>query len=150
MKHAKIDYRPVTYGSADYQQTLSLRDQTLRQPWGHSIVEDDLSQESRHLIYGAFDGQKLVGMAILIDEETPYNRLRYMAVDPDYRLCGIGAAIAREFESRSRQAGKAGIRLMARTRVAGFYEKLGYRREGAVFMPDHIPIEHVMMVRSFD
>ena len=149
MHDQAIQYRPILHDSADYRQTLRLRDETLRRPWGHSIEEDDLSRESGDLIFGAFAGDKLVGVAILQDDGTAYNRLRYMAVDPVYRRRGIGAAIAREFESRSRQAGKAGIRLMARTHVASFYETLGYRLEGEPFMPDHIPVEHVMMILEF-
>lgn len=149
MHHPSIQYRPIPHDSADYLQTLRLRDQVLRRPWGHSIEEDDLSMEYQDLIFGAFDGEKLVGMATLQDDGTGYNRLRYMAVDPAYRRLGIGAVIAREFESRSRQAGKAGIRLMARTRVVDFYGKLGYRLDGQPFTPGHIPVEHVMMVLVF-
>ena len=149
MRDMSIEYRPIHYGSADYQQTLGLRDEILRRPWGHSIAEDDLSKEGDDLIYGAFDGDNLVGMAILQDDGTTYNRLRYMAVDSRYRRRGIGAAIAREFESRSKKAGKAGIRLMARTSVTAFYETLGYRLEGEAFVPGHIPVEHVMMVLHF-
>ena len=73
-----------------------------------------------------------------------------MAVDARYRGQGIGAAIARELESRSRMAGKAGIRLMARTHVLNFYKKLGYAVDGAPFVPDHIPVEHVMMTLRFE
>ena len=120
MRDMSIEYRPIRYGSADYQQTLALRDDILRKPWGHSIDEDDLSKENSDLVFGAFDGGILVGVAILQEDGTAYNRLRYMAVDAGYRRRGIGAVIAREFASRSRKAGKAGIRLMARTSITAF------------------------------
>ncbi len=150
MQETAIDYREILYGSEDYRQTLSLRDRVLRQPWGHSIEEDDLTDEKQSLVFGAFEGARLVGVAVLLDDGTAHNRLRYMAVDPAYQGRGIGAAIVREFERRSAGAGKEGIRLMARLHVRGFYEKLGYRAEGEPFEPDHIAIPHIMMSRPLE
>ena len=57
MKEHAIQYRVIPYGSEDYQKTLPLRDVTLRQPWGQSIADDDLSSEADDYIYGAFDGE---------------------------------------------------------------------------------------------
>lgn len=149
MNDPTVHYRSIKFASSDYAQSLSLRDQVLRRPWGQSIDQDDLSSESDDFIWGAFVGSRLVGMAVLKEGQDNYARLRYMAVDPDYQGRGIGAAIAREFEARARQAGKAGIRLMARLHVLPFYEKLGYETEGQAFVPDHIDIPHIMMVTRF-
>ena len=115
-----IQYRPIDLDSDDYGQSLRLRDEVLRRPWGQSIAQDDLSREGEDLILGAFAGDRLVGMAILQATASPYDRLRYMAVDPAFQGQGIGSTIARHFETRSRQAGRAGIRLMARTTAIPF------------------------------
>ena len=144
MKEHAIQYRVIHYDSEDYHKTLPLRDVTLRQPWGQSIADDDLSSEADDYIYGAFDGDRLIGMSVLQEGES-FDRLRYMAVDEQYRHCGIGSVIARHFEAIARQKGKAGIRLMARTSVIGFYEALGYVAEGERFYPDHIDVEHQYM-----
>ena len=146
---ASIQYRQIDLDSDDYGQSLRLRDEVLRRPWGQSIAQDDLSREGEDLIWGAFAGDRLVGMAILQATDSPYDRLRYMAVDPAFQGQGIGSTIARHFEARSRQAGRAGIRLMARTTAIPFYEKLGYQLEGKSFVPDHIDIPHIMMVHTF-
>lgn len=143
-----ILYRPIMYGSRDYEKTLALRDKILRRPWGHSITEDDLTGEVNDYLYGAFDGDTLVGMAVLQDEES-YDRLRYMAVDEAYRHRGIGSVIARHFEDCARKKNKLGIRLMARTSVIPYYEKLGYVSEGDRFYPDHIQVEHQYMSLQF-
>jgi predicted GNAT family N-acyltransferase len=150
MEDQAIEYRVIGYCSPDYEQTLELRDACLRRPWGTSIADDDLSGEEDDFIYGAFQGTRLVGMAILQDRGDRWNKLRYMAVDQDFRRLGIGSVIARAFETRSRAAGKAGIRLAARTHVVAFYESLGYKLDGQPFVPDHIPIPHIHMILRFD
>lgn len=144
-----IAYRTILFGSDDYAQTLLLRHEVLRRPWGKSIAEDDLSGERDDLIYGAFDGPKLVGMALLQDFGEPYDKLRFMAVDEAYRGQGIGAKIARALESYARCAGKAGISLAARMTAVPFYEKLGYEIDGEPFIPDNIQIQHIRMVLYF-
>lgn len=149
MKETVLVYREIKTDGGDYSQTLELRDQVLRKPWGQSIKDDDLSGEPLDFIYGAFDGSRLVGMAILQDRGEAYSRLRYMAVDPAYQGRGIGTAICREFETRSRESGKAGIRLMARIKAVDFYQRLGYRKEGKPYFPGHIAIEHVDMILTF-
>ncbi len=144
-----IDYREIPFGGRDYPKTLLLRHEVLRRPWHQSILEDDLEGEASDFIWGAFDGDRLVGMAVLQDTGQPYDRLRYMAVDSAYRGRGIGAGIARQFEILARGKGKKGIRLMARLSVVPFYEKLGYRKEGEAFVPSHIALEHMDMVLDF-
>jgi N-acetylglutamate synthase-like GNAT family acetyltransferase len=145
----QITYREIVFQSADYDQTLLLRHEILRAPWGQSIAEDDLSGEVDDFIYGAFDGPKLVGMATLQNYEASLMRLRYMAVDPSYCGSGIATHIAHVLEARARENGKKGIFLTARMSVVPFYEKLGYRICGEPFLPDHIAIEHVGMTLYF-
>ncbi len=149
MTEPGITYREIIYQSGDYDQTLRLRHEVLRAPWGQSIAEDDLSGEAGDFIYGAFDGPALVGMATYLDRGDPTVRLRYMAVDPAYRGRGIGSHIARVFEERARASGRKGIKLMARASAVPFYEKLGYHISGEPFVPDHIQIEHVWMTLLF-
>ncbi len=140
-----LEYREIPCDSEDYPKSLLLRHEVLRRPWRQSILEDDLEAESRDFIWGAFDGDRLVGMAVFQDFGDPYARLRYMAVDSAYRGLGIGAAIARHFEALALQRGKKAIRLMARLSVVTFYEKLGYLPEGEAFFPSHIAVEHIYM-----
>lgn len=145
----QIVYREIAYQSAEYGQTLLLRHEVLRAPWGQSIAEDDLSGEADVILYGAFDGPRLVGMATLQNYEDSLMRLRYMAVDPAYRNAGIASHIARALEAKARERGKKGIFLTARMPVVPFYEKLGYCISGEPFIPDHIAIEHVGMTLNF-
>lgn len=149
MNRDQISYRQIRVNDADYAQTLPLRDRVLRQAWNTSIYDDDLSDEWRQYIWGAFDGPKLVGMAVLQDLDPDLPRLRYMAIDPTYQGRGIGRTIVQDLESYARSRGKEGIRLMARTSVLPFYEKLGYQIEGQAFIPDNIDLEHIFMVHLF-
>ena len=63
----------------------------------------------------------------------------------DHRDAGIGRALMAALEEHARRAGFDRVVLNAQTKVADFYERLGYRREGEVFVEADIP--HVRMTK---
>ena len=66
-----------------------------------------------------------------------------MAVEPELRGPGIGAAILDEAESVSAAAGAARMRLHAQVKARSLYERAGYGPVGEVFLEEGI--EHVTM-----
>lgn len=72
-------------------------------------------------------------------------KIERVAVLADRRDAGIGRALMDAVEAHARGAGFATAVLNAQTRVAEFYERLGYRREGEVFLEANIP--HVRMTK---
>lgn len=68
-----------------------------------------------------------------------------VAVLPEHRSRGVGAALMAALEATAREAGASEVVLHAQERVASFYERLGYRRLGAVFLEADIP--HVEMIK---
>ncbi len=51
----------IRYTSRDmalYQETLELRDEILRQPWGFSIYDENLSYETENQFFGAVENGK--------------------------------------------------------------------------------------------
>ena len=69
------------------------------------------------------------------------HRLRAMAVDTQTR--GVGRLLVARLEQEARARGIARIELHARGTARGFYAKLGYVEEGAIFTEVTIP--HIAM-----
>jgi predicted GNAT family N-acyltransferase len=68
-----------------------------------------------------------------------------MAVEPQERGAGIGAALLAAADGAAREAGAERIRLNAQTHALSVYERAGYVREGEEFQEQGIP--HVTMER---
>ncbi|MFC9974038.1 GNAT family N-acetyltransferase [Spirillospora sp. NPDC127200] len=69
-----------------------------------------------------------------------------LAVLPEARGTGLGAALVRAVEERAREAGLAAVELHAQTPARAFYERLEYAAFGAEEMEAGIP--HVWMRRA--
>jgi predicted GNAT family N-acyltransferase len=72
-------------------------------------------------------------------------KIERVAVLADHRSAGIGRALMAALEEHARCEGFDRAVLNAQTKVADFYERLGYRREGAVFLEADIP--HIRMTK---
>ncbi|MBW8481037.1 GNAT family N-acetyltransferase [Actinomadura parmotrematis] len=84
---------------------------------------------------------RTVGTArLLADGEGVLGRL---AVLPEARGTGLGAALVRAVEDRARARGLPALRLHAQTSARGFYERLGYAAFGPV--EDEAGIPHIWM-----
>lgn len=66
-----------------------------------------------------------------------------LAVLPEGRGSGLGAALVRAVEERARAEGMAAVELHAQTGAQGFYERLGYQAFGEPHLEAGIP--HVWM-----
>lgn len=69
----------------------------------------------------------------------PGGKIGRMAVLPQWRGTGVGAAILRLLMDEARQRGMAEVYLHAQTRVLGFYERFGFEAEGEEFEEADIP-----------
>lgn len=144
----KVKIRTIEYGSEDYKQSIKLRDEVLRRPWGHSISEDNLDHEANDLLIGAFADDKLIGFGTLVWLEGDTAQARYMTIDEAWRKHGIGSKILSALEKAGREAGKSKIILNAREKAIPFYEKHGYKLIGELKVPAFIPIPHAMMEKE--
>ena len=69
-----------------------------------------------------------------------------LAVLPEARHSGLGAALLDESERLAREAGATEIHLHAQCRVTPFYERAGYQQYGAVELDEHV--EHIWMRKA--
>lgn len=102
--------------------------------------------------FGAFDGERLVGIASLYREDRPGGppggwRLRGMATEADVRGTGFGAALLAACVEHSAAAGGGELWCNARQVAIGFYRRAGFEVVSEEFdIPGIGP--HVVMARS--
>ncbi len=135
-----INYIEVKYNSAQYQETLKLRDQILRKPLGLSLVvsPQDLEEKSFHL--AAVDtSDEIVACLVLRPLSESELKLRQMAVREDFQGKKVGYGLVRFAEEFAKKMGYSQIQLHARLHVSNFYLKLGYEPYGEVFQEVTIP-----------
>lgn len=96
-----------------------------------------------HLL-ATLDGRHIGTARLLID--GPDGKIARVAILPDCRGTGAGAALMRAALGELRARGVSTARLGAQTHALGFYEKLGFTAYGPVY--DDAGIPHRDMSRS--
>lgn len=146
-----MEYRIIEHGTADYDHSLQLRNELLRQPLGMDLFDgshDDLSQEHRYYHFGAFDeDDQLVASILAIPTSPTEIRIKQMAVAADKQNQGIGKRLFMAFEAYLLNLGFEVFVLHARQVATGFYLNMGYTINGDVFQEVGIP--HYRMIKSF-
>jgi predicted GNAT family N-acyltransferase len=102
--------------------------------------QDGRDPEATHIV--AVDEGDVIGTCRLLFRGE-VARLGRLAVEPDRRGDGIGAAILREADRVAVDAGAESIALHAQTYAQSLYEHAGYREYGPTFVEEGI--EHVAM-----
>ncbi len=137
------------------ERTHALRQRILRrhQPISEMEYPGDREADTVHL--GAFDAERLVGIASLYREpwrEDPRPgdwRLRGMTVEDRLRGAGVGAALLQACIDHVRGAGGKRLWCNARTPAQGFYERFGLTTRSAVWEEEGIG-PHVVMALDVD
>lgn len=101
--------------------------------------------KSPHLIL--YLDKKAVGTARLIYKEGKcyYSRI---AVLKEFRGKGLGKILIDELEKRAKSEGAKEVYLEAQVSALGFYEKLGFKSYGDVYVED--AIDHKMMKKDLN
>ena len=112
------------------EEIRPLRHRILRpgQAYEETLYPGDDVDDTVHL--GAFDGERLVGIASLYREDRPGGapggwRLRGMATDADVRGAGYGAALLEGCVEHVSAAGGSELWCNARLAAVGFYRRAG-------------------------
>jgi predicted GNAT family N-acyltransferase len=131
------------------EEVRPLRHSVLRP--GQAFEETVYPGDDAGLHLGAFDGDRLVGIASLYEEDrigrgTGGWRLRGMATDPDARGAGYGAGLLAGCVAVVAEAGGTELWCNARMAAVGFYRRAGFEVVGEEFdVPGIGP--HVVMTR---
>lgn len=124
-------------------EALELRFRVLREPLGFSRADVIVEGEDDSLLLVAVDEGRVVACVILTPVAPARGKLRQMAVDPPRQGMGLGRALVRHLEQVAATRGFEEIVLHAREQAVGFYEKLGYAREGDPFF--EVGVRHFLM-----
>lgn len=140
--------KQIDFGTAAYQQMISLRDEILRRPLGLSFLPADLEKERDDLLIAAFDEDEILGCCVLTEMEPATVRLRQMAVKNNLQGKGIGQAVLSFAETLARAKGYKKMVMHARDSALGFYERNGYIIVGDQFEEVSLP-HHSMEKRLY-
>lgn len=135
-----MTFRIISYGSAEHDAMIKLRNKVLREPLGLIFSEQDLLKEKDdHLIGGYTADNRIIGACVLthVDENTI--QLRQMAIDENHQKRGVGSEILTFAESVASEYGYGCICLHARETAIEFYKKAGYNSESEIFIEVGIP-----------
>lgn len=130
----------------EVRAALRLRFRVFVEEQGVTVAadQDGLDADAMHVV--AFEHGQLVGTCrVLVDDGVA--RLGRMAVEPELRGRGAGAAILSEAEGLARSAGAGIMRLHAQVAARSLYDRAGYRATGKTFFEEGIP--HVTMEKRF-
>jgi N-acetylglutamate synthase-like GNAT family acetyltransferase len=129
----------IEHGSAAYEQMIGLRMDLLRRPLGLSFTEEQLENEKKDILIGAFKNGSITGCCVLTPCDSEIIQLRQMAIRPDVQSKGIGRRIVEFAEKTAKEKGYTLLMMHARNTALGFYKKCGYQSKGKEFIEVTIP-----------
>ncbi len=88
-----------------------------------------LAMKSYKSVFTAWDGDKLIGLASVMDDSVLTAYVHYLLVDPDYQKHGIGRRLMEMVKQR--YSGFMKICLIAESDVIKFYETCGFKSASA-------------------
>lgn len=141
------------FGGSGWREMVALRHSVLRAPLGLTFDDRHLAAEAGQIHLGLWLGTLLAGTLLALPPDQPAHpagaegKLRQMAILPGLQRGGLGTLLLRRGEAELHRLGATGARLAARDSATGFYARLGYRAEGALFIEVTLP--HRLMRRDF-
>lgn len=139
--------RKIEFGSPEFDQEMDLRYRILRAPLNMVFHEKDIVQEFDSHHFGYFDHQNiLTGCLVLKPLSDVCFKMRQVAVDSNLQGKGSGRALVEYSEDFVRRLGGHEIVLHARDNAIGFYEKLGYLKQGKPFK--EVGLKHYKMSKQ--
>jgi predicted GNAT family N-acyltransferase len=109
-------------------------------------IERDAHDDAADHWLGRLDGVPVATARLLDVDVDGVGLVGRVAVLPDARGTGIGAALMSAVERRARERGLTRVELHAQVAVRGFYERLGYTAFGDEY--DEAGIRHVSMAKD--
>ncbi len=134
----------------ELEEYYRLRWRLLRAPWRQppASERDDFEEQAIHRLVCDGSGRVIaVGRLHRVPNDPEQGQIRYMAVDPAWRGCGLGHKLLNSLEAEARSLGLARIALNAREDAAAFYARHGYEILGTAHTLFGV-IRHLKMAKS--
>ncbi len=140
MNLSSLSTQWVDFGSKEYYQSLSLRNQVLRKPLQLQFSKDQLDPDKDDWHLGVFFQAQCVACLIITpNRDLNIAKMRQVAVSEIHQGQGIGKLMVIEAERRLRAQNFIEIQLHARENAIPFYLSLGYTLVGDWFTEVGIP-----------
>ncbi len=139
----RMEFRLIEHGSAEYDQSVELRDRILRKPLGLQFLPEQLAAEhgSCH-VAGFLDGIIRACCIVVAGDERKF-QVRQVAVDDGLQRQGYGEQLMQFAEAQIERLGGDTVFCHSREVAQSFYEKLGYTTIGDPFV--EVGITHILM-----
>jgi len=143
-----MNFRLIDWGSKEYNDMVTLRNEVLRKPLGLHYSEEYLAEEKSDILIGAYKNNKIIACCILRNISDDVVQLKQMAVAPKLQGNGVGTTTVAFAEETARNIGHCKIFMHARKEAVPFYQKLGYQIKGDEF--EEVGIPHFMMIKELE
>lgn len=116
--------------ATDFEKYYELRWRILRKPWGQlkGSEVNDRDRDAFHIF--AEKDDKVIGVGCIHEIEDGVGRIRFMGIDDDYQMQGIGQTIVKLLEENAKSKNWNKVRLWTRENAINFYLNLGYKIVG--------------------
>ena len=143
----------LRFEHGNFDDARIVRTRVFMEEQGFQDEFDDIDDDPRTIHVTLYDANALVGCARTFpDPDRPDQPGRWvfgrLAVLPEARRGGFGAALLAESERLAREAGATEMHLHAQCRVTPFYGRMGYAQYGPVELDEHV--EHIWMEKLLD
>ncbi len=137
----------IAYKTAEYNQSVELRDKILRKPLGMVFTEAFLADDEHEFILGLFDHDKITATLNLKPVSKTQLKMRQVAVDEKIQGQGLGSKLVKFSEDYALKKGFNEIILHARDTAVNFYLNLNYKiTDPNIFYEVGIP--HLKMAKK--
>lgn len=135
----------VNYGTAEYEQTVWLRNEILRKPLNLHFSPEQLTAEKDQIHIACFSSitGQILACLILVPDNSTSVKMRQVAVAADFQQQGLGKKLVNFAENWAIEAGFTLMHCNARDTAVPFYHKLGYTTVGEPFT--EVGIKHYYM-----
>lgn len=135
------------FATPEYDESIQLRHEVLREPLGISFEAADLAEEYNQIHLGCYnDSSKLLACLVLLIVDDKTLKMRQVAVDPLYQKKGLGSYLVEASERYALKHNYKTMTLHARDEAIPFYLRLGYKKEGRAFT--EVGIKHYKMKKQ--
>ena len=124
------------------KEAKEIRETVFVKEQGFKKEFDEVDNLARHMIIYE-EEQPISTCRFYFNEEKQSFIIGRIAVRKEYRGKGIGRKMLKEAEDIIRQDGGKSTMISGQVRVEKFYEKLGYQKQGEVFLDEDCP--HIWM-----
>ncbi len=112
----------------EFEKYYDLRWRILRKPWNQPKGSEKDNKEEKAIHVMVCEKDRIpVGVGRAHFNSAEEAQVRFMAVEKNMQGKGIGAALLKELEKKSKEKGAKYIILNARDSAIPFYEKYGYK-----------------------